>query len=139
MSATTLSDGTKITYRYNANGMRTQKKVGSKVTNYYYDSNNNLITERTDNATLFFYYDTENSPVALSYNGKMFYYVKNLQGDVVKILDEDGQEKSDKKESSSSKSPYVYLAIGMSVIIVIGCIALAPGTGGVSLGGLAFA
>ena len=28
---------------YNANGMRTQKKVGSKVTDYYYDSNNNLI------------------------------------------------------------------------------------------------
>ena len=33
------------------NGMRTQKKVGSKVTDYYYDSNNNLIAEKTDNAT----------------------------------------------------------------------------------------
>ena len=94
LSTTTLSDGTKVTYRYNANGMRTQKKVGSKVTDYYYDSNNNLIAEKTDNATLFFYYDTENSPVALSYNGKMFYYVKNLQGDIVKILDEDGNEKA---------------------------------------------
>ena len=51
--------------------MRTQKKVGAKVTDYYYDSNNNLIAEKTDNATLFFYYDTENNPVALSYNGKM--------------------------------------------------------------------
>ena len=70
--------------------MRTQKQVGFKVTNYYYDSNNNLIAEKTDSATLFFYYDTENSPVALSYNGKMFYYVKNLKGDIVKILDEDG-------------------------------------------------
>ena len=90
LSTTTLDDGTKITYRYNANGMRTQKQVGSKVTNYYYDSNNNLIAEKTDSATLFFYYDTENSPVALSYNGKMFYYVKNVQGDIVKILDEDG-------------------------------------------------
>ena len=38
-----LNNGTKITYRYNANGMRTQKKVGSNVTDYYYDSNNNLI------------------------------------------------------------------------------------------------
>ena len=102
LSTTTLNDGTKVTYRYNANGMRTQKKVGSKVTDYYYDNNNNLIAEKTDNATLFFYYDTENSPVALSYNGKMFYYVKNLQGDIVKILDEDGQEKAD----------YVYNAWG---------------------------
>ena len=82
--------------------MRTQKQVGSKVTDYYYDSNNNLIAEKTDSATLFFYYDTENSPIALSYNGKMFYYVKNLQGDIVKILDEDGQEKAD----------YVYNAWG---------------------------
>ena len=48
MSTTTLSDGTKITYRYNANGMRTQKQVGFKVTNYYYDSNNNLIAERKE-------------------------------------------------------------------------------------------
>ena len=102
LSTTTLNDGTKITYRYNANGMRTQKKVGSKATDYYYDSNNNLIAEKTDNATLFFYYDTENSPVALSYNGKMFYYVKNLQGDIVKILDEDGNE----------KASYVYNAWG---------------------------
>ena len=42
--------------------------------------NNNLIAEKADNETLFFYYDFENSPVALSYNGKMLYYVKNLQG-----------------------------------------------------------
>jgi RHS repeat-associated protein len=102
LSTTTLNDGTKVTYRYNANGMRTQKKVGSKVTDYYYDSNNNLIAQKTDNATLFFYYDTVNSPVALSYNGKMFYYVKNLQGDIVKILDEDGNE----------KASYVYNAWG---------------------------
>ena len=33
---------------------------------------------------------------------KMFYYVKNLQGDIVKILDEDGQE----------KASYVYNAWG---------------------------
>ena len=51
LSTTTLNDDTKVTYRYNANGMRTQKKVGSKVTDYYYDSNNNLIAQKTDNAT----------------------------------------------------------------------------------------
>ena len=43
-----LNNGSKITYRYNANGMRTRKQVGSKVTNYYYDSNNNLIAERKE-------------------------------------------------------------------------------------------
>lgn len=68
--------------------MRTQKQVGFKVTNYYYDSNNNLIAEKTDSATFFFYYDNKNNPIAFSYSGNMFYYVKNLQGDIVKILDE---------------------------------------------------
>lgn len=68
--------------------MRTQKQVGSKVTDYYYDSNNNLIAEKTDSATFFFYYDNKNNPIAFSYSGNMFYYVKNLQGDIVKILDE---------------------------------------------------
>ena len=34
LSTTTLSDDTKITYRYNANEMRSQKKVGSKVTEF---------------------------------------------------------------------------------------------------------
>ena len=71
---------------YNANGMRTQKQVCSKVTNYYYDRNNNLIAQKTDNATLFFYYDTENSTVALSYNGKLFSYVQHLHGEIVKTL-----------------------------------------------------
>ena len=70
-----------------------------------------------------------------SYKG---YYVKYYY-DKYGIIRYNYYEKADKKESSSSKSPYVYLAIGMSVIIVIGCIALAPGTGGASLGGLAFA
>ena len=60
MNRIMLINGTKITYRYNANGMRTQKQVCSKVTNYYYDRNNNLIAQKTDNATLFFYYDTYN-------------------------------------------------------------------------------
>lgn len=70
--------------------MRNHKQVGFKVTNYYYDSNNNLIAEKTDSATFFFYYYNKNNPIAFSYSGKMFYYVKNLQGDIVKILDEDG-------------------------------------------------
>lgn len=45
--------------------------------------NDSLIAEKADNETLFFYYDFENSPVAMYYNGKMFYYVKNLQGDLL--------------------------------------------------------
>jgi RHS repeat-associated protein len=97
LSSTTLNDGTKVTYQYNLNGMRTQKTVGNKTTNYYYDSNNNLIglvsykNNKIDNV-LFFYYDSDNSPISLKYNNTMYYYVKNIQGDIVKIIDENGTE-----------------------------------------------
>ena len=39
---------------------------------------------------MFFYYDTDGSPVSMSYNGTMYYYVKNLQGDIVGIIDKNG-------------------------------------------------
>ncbi len=42
------------------------------------NSNNNLIAEKADNETLFFYYDSENSPVAMSYNGKNVLLCKEL-------------------------------------------------------------
>lgn len=42
--------------------------------------------------TVFFYYDTDGSPMCMSYNGLMYYYVKNLQGDIVKIINQNGLE-----------------------------------------------
>jgi hypothetical protein len=67
-----------ISYKYDSNGMRTQKTVGNKTTNYYYDSNNNLIglvsykNNKIDNV-LFFYYDFDNSPISLKYNNTIYY------------------------------------------------------------------
>ena len=72
---------------YDINGMRTQKGD----VHYYYDSNNNLIALVNRYRTLFFYYDESGSPTSFSYNGIMHYYVKNLQGDIVKIANEDGE------------------------------------------------
>ena len=73
--------------KYDSNGMRTQK--GN--IHYYYASTNNLIALVNGNKTLFFYYDENGSPVSFSFNGiGMYYYVKNLQGDIVKIVNKDG-------------------------------------------------
>ena len=90
LASTTLSDNTTVTYQYNASGMRTKKMIGSTVTNYYYDSNNNLIGLKSGSDVAFFYYGADNSPVSMKYNNNMYYYVKNLQGDIVKILDSNG-------------------------------------------------
>ena len=72
---------------YDSNGMRTQKTVDGVKTNYYYDSNKNLIALVKGNDTLLFYYDSDGSATSFSYNGTMYFYVKNLQGDVIRIID----------------------------------------------------
>ena len=81
-----------IQMSYDSNGMRTQKTVGGVKTNYYYDSDKNLIALVKGNDTLLFYYDSDGSATSFSYNGTMYFYVKNLQGDVVRIIDLSGTE-----------------------------------------------
>ena len=77
---------------YDSSGMRTQKTVDGVKTNYYYDSNKNLIALVKGNDTLLFYYDSDGNATSFSYNGTMYFYVKNLQGDVVRIIDLSGTE-----------------------------------------------
>ena len=81
-----------IQMSYDSNGMRTQKTVGGVKTNYYYDSDKNLIALVKGNDTLLFYYDSDGSATSFSYNGTMYFYVKNLQGDVIRIIDLAGTE-----------------------------------------------
>ena len=42
------------------------------------------------NDTLYFTYDAEGKPSTVTYNGSTYYYVTNLQGDVLYIVDSDG-------------------------------------------------
>ena len=81
-----------IQMSYDSNGMRTQKTVDGVKTNYYYDSNKNLIALVKGNDTLLFYYDSDGSATSFSYNGTMYFYVENLQGDVIRIIDLAGTE-----------------------------------------------
>lgn len=39
---------------------------------------------------LYFYYDTDGNVTSFSYNSNTYYYVKNLQGDVIRIINDDG-------------------------------------------------
>lgn len=75
-----------LVMHYDSNGLRTQK--GSVY--YYYDSDNNLIAMVKGNNTLFFYYDESGNATAFSHNGTMYFYVKNLQGDIINIVDTNG-------------------------------------------------
>ena len=80
-----------IQMSYDSNGMRTQKSVDGVKTNYYYDSSNNLFALTQGSDTLFFYYDNSGEVMSVSCNGTMYYYIKDLQGDITEIVDKDGK------------------------------------------------
>ena len=69
--------------------MRTSKKINAAKFNYYW--NGDKLTGQTwQGNTLYFYYDKDGNPIAFEYNDVFYYYITNLQGDIVAILRSDG-------------------------------------------------
>ena len=89
LSTVSTGDGF-ISMVYNKDCLRSRKVNGSVSTEYYYDSNGTLTGLTKGDDTLLFYYDKNGIPTSFSKNGTMYFYVKNLQGDIVKIVNESG-------------------------------------------------
>ena len=95
-------EGQSLTFKYDHNGMRIQKVLEHswypETTNYTYHGK--LLThmevaytdfdevEHTDK--LHFFYDAQSRPMKVRFNGTIYTYVHNLQGDIVGILDSTG-------------------------------------------------
>ena len=89
-SLATATDGTNnLSFTYDTNGLRTSKKVGT-VTHKYLYASGKLMRETYGGNTLDFFYDANGTPYALKYNGTVYYYVTNLQGDVIRVVDANG-------------------------------------------------
>ena len=78
-----------ITYTYNANGIRTSKTVNGVKHEYTLDGTN-IVKETWDGNTLVPLYDNTESVCGITYNGTSYYFLKNLQGDVIAITDSTG-------------------------------------------------
>ena len=88
----TLSDGTAVSFQYNADGIRTKKTAGTTVHNYVLDGSTILkgtVTTSSATTTLYYYYD-ESGFSGLEHNGTKYTFVKNLQGDVIGIINANG-------------------------------------------------
>ncbi len=85
--------GMNVEFKYDHNGLRTQKKVtsGGEVTVTDYTLHGKLITHLTRGSDeMHFFYDAQSRPAMVEFNGALYSYVHNLQGDVVGILDNAG-------------------------------------------------
>ena len=85
----TLQKGeTSVSYTYNAEGTRIGKTVNGRSKNYLWDGGK-LLSQTFANDTQVFLYHGD-SRVALEFMGQLYYYVYNLQGDVVGLVDKTG-------------------------------------------------
>lgn len=89
LSGVTKADGTAAVYTYSHHGQRASKTVGSVKHTYFY-SGNLLIREKAGSLDMRFSYDSVGNPVSILYNDVEYYYVKNLQGDVIGLIDTAG-------------------------------------------------
>ncbi|MCX4253884.1 MAG: RHS repeat-associated core domain-containing protein [Bacilli bacterium] len=76
-----------IKYAYNIDGIRDQKVVDDVITNYFTEGNK-IIFETTNKNMIYYIRDEEGSLIGLKYNDKVYYYIKNMQEDVIGITDE---------------------------------------------------
>ncbi|MDY5082321.1 MAG: glycohydrolase toxin TNT-related protein [Candidatus Limivicinus sp.] len=94
-SAVNSSTGLNNSYTYDMDGLRLTKTVGS-VEHKYVWQGSKLVAEYFGGTELEFFYDENGAPYAFSYKATasatpvMYYYVTNLQGDVVSILNASG-------------------------------------------------
>ena len=88
--ASLTEDGKIWNFTYNADGLRTQRTNGTKTYDYVY-CGNQLMYMQVDGKDLLFSYTPEGVPMGITYLGTAYYYLTNLQGDVVGILNNQGE------------------------------------------------
>jgi len=77
-------------FAYNASGIRISKQIGTVKTEYYLDGTT-ILAQKCGNQTVYFNYGIDGID-GFTYNSKEYYYRKNIQGDILAILDENGTE-----------------------------------------------
>ena len=86
-----LGSAGSTSFTYDTSGRRLSKTTGGTTTNYYY-AGDMLVGQKTGNNELEFMFDSSGDYFGFTYNGTAYYYIKNLQGDVISIFNANGNE-----------------------------------------------
>ena len=76
-------------FTYDAGGVRQSKTANGVTTSYFTEGNRIHKEERSDGKTLIYAYDASGL-ASITYNGTLYYVQKNFQGDIVALVDRDG-------------------------------------------------
>ena len=76
-----------VTFTYDSEGIRTSKSDGTNTTKYLLNGTQ-ILAQTTNGKTLCFFYDQQGNRVAMAdSSNKFYYYIYNLQGDVIALAD----------------------------------------------------
>ena len=77
------------TMEYNTSGQRTKRISDEKTYTYIY-ADDKLMRMTVGDDVLDFSYDANGAPLTMTYNGTVYYYITNLQGDVTSLQQANG-------------------------------------------------
>ena len=81
-----------VSYQYDSNSMRTKKTVDGVTTEYFLNGST-VLTQVTGDTQLDFFYDDLGNALGFIRNSTdKYYYIRNLQNDIVGILDSSGTQ-----------------------------------------------
>ena len=86
-SLTNNSENVTIEYKYDSNGIRTEKKVNDKIYQYYLEGNK-VIYENQNGKLIYYNYDGNGDLIGFNISGEQYYYIRNVQNDIIGILDD---------------------------------------------------
>ena len=81
-----------VSYQYDSNSIRTKKTVDGVTTEYFLNGSTVLTQVTGDTQLDFFYDDLGNALGFIKNSTDKYYYIRNLQNDVVGILDASGTQ-----------------------------------------------
>ena len=87
--ASLSGNGKSMSFKYDNAGIRTSKTVSGVETKYTY-LGGTLVSQKTGDEVINFAYSAGGAPYGFSYNGQSYFYLLNLQGDIIGIYDGSG-------------------------------------------------
>ncbi|MBQ2694679.1 MAG: RHS repeat-associated core domain-containing protein [Clostridia bacterium] len=87
--ASVSGNGITMSFKYDSNGIRTLKRVNGVDTEFTY-AGTTLVSQKTGNEIINFAYTAGGAPYGFTYNGTNYFYLLNLQGDIIGIYDSNG-------------------------------------------------
>ena len=86
-----VKSGDAVYFYYNEDGVRLQKTAtGTTGVTKYSLHGKNIVHLTNGKNNLHFFYDARNKPAVVTFNGTAYAYLYNLQGDVIALIDSNG-------------------------------------------------